>query len=51
MKESNFVPCQALAGSHERRLLNDLMNTYNKLERPVNTNTNMQLEIHMRTQI
>ena len=30
----------ALAGSHERRLLNDLMNTYNKLERPVNTNTN-----------
>ena len=25
-----------MAGSHERRLLNDLMNTYNKLERPVN---------------
>jgi len=30
---------QALAGSHERRLLNDLMNTYNKLERPVPNET------------
>ena len=44
IKAIHFVPWLALAGSHERRLLNDLMNTYNKLERPVNTNT--QIQIH-----
>ena len=33
--EVSYICVAVLAGSHERRLLNDLMNTYNKLERPV----------------